>query len=51
LLEVEAEIRAKITYEMIGTQLKRAKEELQQREKFVINESLLKEVPITPPSR
>ena len=51
LPEVEAEIRAKITYEMIGTQLKRAKEELQQREKFVINESLLKEVPITPPSR
>jgi hypothetical protein len=51
LPEVEAEIRAKMTSEAIGTQLKRATEELRQREKFVINENLLKEVSITPPSR
>jgi hypothetical protein len=51
LPEVETDIRAKMTSEAVGNLLKKATEELRQREQVVIDESLLKEVPITPPSR
>jgi hypothetical protein len=51
LSEVETSIRAKMASEAVSNLLKRATEELRQREQVVINESLLKEVPVTPPSR
>jgi hypothetical protein len=51
LPEVETEIRAKMASETGGNLLKQATEELRRREQLVINENLLKEIPLTPPSR